>query len=196
MSRQATAGCRVPGKGPGAAWIRACRSALSSHAVLALAPPPRSLRHPCCPLPRSPPALPQLQKSARPGGRAGYFLHRGAEHGVDTTEARQSPPPSPDPRARIGPTPSSRRTSRTGTAAISSPRRPPAGPACCGAVRAAPMRDGPPERLRPGWGVARAAPAPAVPEPLRLVPRHPVVSAGDSGTGRGAGRPLLFWGSQ
>lgn len=150
-------------------------------------------------LPRSPPALPQLQKSARPGDRAGYFLHRGAEHGVDTTEARQSPPQSPAPRARIGPTPSSRPASRAGTAAISSPRHPPAGPARCGAVRAAPMRDSPPERLRPGWGVVRAAPAPAgrsrALEPLRLVPRHPVASAGDPGTGWGAGSPLLFWGS-
>lgn len=62
------------------------------------------------------------------------------------------------------------------------------------------MRDGPRERLRPGWDVVRAAPAPAgrsrAPEQLRLVPRHPVASAGDPGTGRGAGSPLLFWGSQ
>jgi hypothetical protein len=119
---------------------------------------------------------------------------------VDTTEARQSPPPSPAPRARIGPTASSRPALRAGTAAISSPRRPPAGPACCGAVRAAPVRDGPQQRLRPGWGVVRAAPDPAgpsrAPEPLRLVPRHPVASEGDPGIGQGAGRPLLFWGSQ
>lgn len=57
---------------------------------------------------------------------------------MDTTEPHQSSPSPPTPRSRIGPTPSPRRASRAGITAISSHSRPPAGPARCDAVRAAP----------------------------------------------------------
>lgn len=122
---------------------------VSSHAGLSLAPPPRSPRHPCCPLPRSPPALPRSRRARGQG--IGLVTSSTASLSTERTPPRPANPSHrPQPRAPIDPTlslPGLARPDRRDLVSLP----PSCQPYPLRRGKSGPVRHGPREGLRPGW---------------------------------------------